>query len=277
LALANQGRQQQVPPLPVLSSPDTLSAIYTLASGTSASTYFHDTTTGSSGTNSAAPGYDMVTGVGSPVANNLVATLATMPITASPAKAPTGGTPTGNAPTGRVAANPSLIITEYRLATTAPRTVVGTNGDSGTTGATQATTAPFFTTQNLPQATPRRFIYLVGETPDQFDTDDAEVPPPPPATGTASTTMVQVFVCYNPTPVVEDASWGAAVDSVSGNELAQPYELYPERSEQAPRKSKERSLAAGFLMAGALVGLGTAGKTTSKREKEEAWRYWKGR
>jgi hypothetical protein len=63
IALANQGRSTP------LSSSGTLNAIY---SGT---TNFHDVTSGSSGTYSAGTGYDLVTGIGSPMANNLIAYL----------------------------------------------------------------------------------------------------------------------------------------------------------------------------------------------------------
>jgi subtilase family serine protease len=73
IAIADQGRA-----LAGKSSLDgfsqTLPALYNLAS-TAYSTDYHDITSGSSGSNSCGPGYDLVTGIGSPVANALVASL----------------------------------------------------------------------------------------------------------------------------------------------------------------------------------------------------------
>jgi subtilase family serine protease len=50
----------------------TLPALYQLGTGANASSNFHDITSGTSGSNSAGPGYDKVTGLGTPIANNLV-------------------------------------------------------------------------------------------------------------------------------------------------------------------------------------------------------------
>jgi hypothetical protein len=68
IAIADQGRSKP------LSSADTLNGLYALLSSgnTINRNYFHDITRGSSGTYSAAPGYDLVTGLGSPLANRLV-------------------------------------------------------------------------------------------------------------------------------------------------------------------------------------------------------------
>jgi subtilase family serine protease len=63
----------------------TLPMLYSLPSSD-----FHDVTTGSNGTYSAAPGYDLVTGLGTPVANLLVPALAGYGTTAPSVSAPTG-------------------------------------------------------------------------------------------------------------------------------------------------------------------------------------------
>ncbi|MGA3008482.1 MAG: choice-of-anchor tandem repeat GloVer-containing protein, partial [Opitutaceae bacterium] len=70
-ALTNSLRQQ-----PVNSAPG---AFYTLATSPSSPnypTYFHDITSGSNGAYSTSPGYDRVTGLGSPIGDNLVLALA---------------------------------------------------------------------------------------------------------------------------------------------------------------------------------------------------------
>ncbi|WP_233096019.1 S53 family peptidase [Alicyclobacillus sp. SO9] len=76
IALADQGRTSP------LTSRDAISQIYNLA-GTTGSTgynkYFHDITQGNNGGYSAQPGYDLVTGIGSPQANNLIPALTAAP------------------------------------------------------------------------------------------------------------------------------------------------------------------------------------------------------
>jgi hypothetical protein len=76
LALADQGRA--ILGLLALNGPNqTLPELYTLGtSSDSYSTFFHDETVGNNGSFSASTGYDLVTGIGSPQANNLVLNLA---------------------------------------------------------------------------------------------------------------------------------------------------------------------------------------------------------
>lgn len=75
VALVDQGRAT-----PLSSSGSTgniLNDLYNLAGTTGStgySTYFHDITSGSNG-NPALPGYDLVTGIGSPQGNNLIPAL----------------------------------------------------------------------------------------------------------------------------------------------------------------------------------------------------------
>lgn len=75
IALADQGRTSP------LSNSDVMTQLYNLAGTTGSSGYttnFHDITSGSNG-NSALPGYDLVTGIGSPQINNLVPALVSAP------------------------------------------------------------------------------------------------------------------------------------------------------------------------------------------------------
>jgi streptogramin lyase len=68
VAIADQGRATP------LSSVGTLNALYALLSNTNTinATYLHDITSGSSGTYAAGPGYDLVTGLGTPRADTLI-------------------------------------------------------------------------------------------------------------------------------------------------------------------------------------------------------------
>jgi len=60
-----------------LESIDTASGIfYSLATSPNYATYFHDITSGNNGAYSCGPGYDLVTGLGSPVGNQMVVALA---------------------------------------------------------------------------------------------------------------------------------------------------------------------------------------------------------
>jgi streptogramin lyase len=75
VAIADQGRATP------LSSSGTLKALYALLSPGNVinTSYFHDITSGSSGTYSAGPGYDLVTGLGTPHADQLIPYLRTVP------------------------------------------------------------------------------------------------------------------------------------------------------------------------------------------------------
>jgi hypothetical protein len=78
IAIANQGRSL-LDESSLNGLTQTLPTLYDLPS-----TDFHDITTGSNGTYSATPGYDLVTGLGTPVANLLVPALAGYPSTQPP-------------------------------------------------------------------------------------------------------------------------------------------------------------------------------------------------
>jgi uncharacterized repeat protein (TIGR03803 family) len=83
-ALANSLRPQSINSAP--------GALYSLATANYAG-YFHDITSGSNGTYSAGVGYDLVTGLGSPIANQLIVALAggLSSQTAAPAFCPAAG------------------------------------------------------------------------------------------------------------------------------------------------------------------------------------------
>jgi subtilase family serine protease len=74
IALADQEREAANLSLQPLSSTQTLDALYSFAAQDPS--YFHDITSGSNGAYRAGPGYDLVTGIGTPVANQLIPALA---------------------------------------------------------------------------------------------------------------------------------------------------------------------------------------------------------
>jgi hypothetical protein len=84
VAIADQGRGSQGP----LASSGTLNALYQMLNSSSYSTpntgYFHDITSGSNNDYSAGTGYDLVTGIGSPQAQNVVSYLLGVSATVTP-------------------------------------------------------------------------------------------------------------------------------------------------------------------------------------------------
>ncbi len=84
IALADQEREAN--DLLPLSSTQTLDALYQFAA--SDPSYFHDITTGSNGAYKAGTGYDLVTGIGTPVANLLIPALASYVPPSPPAPSP---------------------------------------------------------------------------------------------------------------------------------------------------------------------------------------------
>ena len=77
IAIANQGRQVLFGEAPLAGPTQTLPALYALQNvPNSYNLYFHDILTGNTGLYSAGPGYDLVTGIGSPRAQNLLPALA---------------------------------------------------------------------------------------------------------------------------------------------------------------------------------------------------------
>jgi hypothetical protein len=93
VAIANQGRALAAQST-LTGSTQTLPLIYQMGTSTSSSTYFHDITSGSNGTYSAGPGYDLVTGLGTPIANEVVNYLVNGTSSPTAPPAPTGLTAT---------------------------------------------------------------------------------------------------------------------------------------------------------------------------------------
>ncbi len=116
------------------------SSLYQLSSSN-----FHDITTGSNGEYKAGPGYDLVTGIGTPIANQLVPALVALdtPDTRLPGS-PGLGTPTGSAPVfSHLSVNPSDTILAPSLngTTTSSSTEPATNSSTSITALIPNTTA----------------------------------------------------------------------------------------------------------------------------------------
>lgn len=81
VAIANQGRAT-TSKAPLGGSANVLPAVYNWAdaqyTSTTAPVYFHDVTGGTAGSFSAGTGYDLVTGIGSPLANPVVTGLVSL-------------------------------------------------------------------------------------------------------------------------------------------------------------------------------------------------------
>jgi subtilase family serine protease len=112
----------------------TLGYLYADAAGPAYSTNYRDITSGQAGSFSAGPGWDFVTGLGSPLANSLVNTLI-------------GGS-SSPSPDFTITVSPSSQTVTRSTATTYTATVTAMNGFSGTvslgvTGLPNGTTATF--------------------------------------------------------------------------------------------------------------------------------------
>jgi uncharacterized repeat protein (TIGR03803 family) len=118
-ALANSLRSQSISPTPGI--------FYTLATANYAG-YYHDITTGTNGTYNAGTGYDLVTGLGTPIANQLVVALAggfSGSQVAAPAFFPPAGTYASAQSVTLVSATSGATI-RYTTNGTTPTETVGT-------------------------------------------------------------------------------------------------------------------------------------------------------
>lgn len=160
IALADQGRAANG--LAPLGSVQTLTALYSLYNTSAYAQDFHDITTGSNaGGYSAGVGYDRVTGLGSPVANNLVSYLAGYNPTANSQVQSEGTTHSPSSPpskpanhhdTGIAVSSPASNIDS--VPTIAPSSLTVTApAFLGTLPATAGTTAAGVSTSILPVGT----------------------------------------------------------------------------------------------------------------------------
>jgi subtilase family serine protease len=107
----------------VLSSTQTLSLLYGIARSTSYTADFHDITSGANFTAAAKTGYDMVTGLGSPVASKLIAAASTTATTASVAKATAVTTTAATTSTTHVTSHAQVLIAATPTTTAGTTTV----------------------------------------------------------------------------------------------------------------------------------------------------------
>jgi hypothetical protein len=221
VTLADQGRAS-LGQAPLTGSSQTLPALYALAQS-SYGTYYHDVTRGSNGY-SARPGYDLVTGLGSPKANALVPALvkvtgsgATLKLNA---QAVTGTTTTTQTTTTKPAQHQDTAAT-----TPAPE---GGSSTSGTGTTTQTGSGGTSTTSTRTTAALNGQVFL----------------PPTTAGGAPAGTAAAAQALPAPAPVGGPpaspgaSARGAAVDRLSGGGgAAEP--VSAEGQDEAPARGEE--------------------------------------
>jgi hypothetical protein len=153
IAIADQGRSL-LGKTSLDGASQTLPDLYALGPGNANySTYFHDVTTGSNGGYAAGTGYDLVTGLGAPVANQIVASL--VGSSSSTGQGPTVASPAGATPNPVTGTTTSLGVrgSDPAGASTLTYTWSVTSGPAGAatptfsvngTNAAQDTTATFY-------------------------------------------------------------------------------------------------------------------------------------
>ncbi|HVA49693.1 MAG TPA: S53 family peptidase [Pirellulales bacterium] len=140
--------------------------LYSVAS--TSTTDFHDVTSGSAGGNTATSGYDLVTGLGTPVANNLVQSLASA--TATPtvisAASTTATSPNASSSTSsETDTDPPLVLIEFILFTTP-------HIESG------VPVVPLIVTPATSHPAPAESVALPADTPVRFATNSILVDDP---------------------------------------------------------------------------------------------------
>jgi subtilase family serine protease len=227
-----------------LSSTQTLNLLYGISTTSASASDFHDITSGANFVASAKVGYDMVTGLGSPVASNLVAAAATFNTTTSAVKtAVTTTTTVATAPAHaafQVATNGSTTTT----AATPSSTAVAVALPAGSTTTTNTTAQPISLSSSLTATSSSAATSSGSARPAQPLTQAAPVrlaraseevvvlPPAPAPAGPQGPGLfldpgeIRAIGDVAPTlavaPEVEGPLWDAALDDVLGNDVPAP-------------------------------------------------------
>jgi subtilase family serine protease len=228
-----------------LSSSQTLNLLYGLANTPLLySMEFHDITVGANFVARARTGYDMVTGIGSPKANQLVAAAAVINFTPTASAAATGtattrvttgvsphvaiSTPnTDTSATTEIAtfaqpdapaiASPSTSITSAASSTTSP--AAATSASAVSLPPTQSARNPFteFSEASWEDETTSTELFPIEVVPAVERTDGVESESMPPADPNVAPTdsAVMIDAVHNLAPIVVATWWDAAVESVS--------------------------------------------------------------
>jgi subtilase family serine protease len=279
-----------------LSSTQTLSMLYGMSTTPAYASNLHDITSGSNFVATAKPGYDMVTGLGSPVASNLIAVTATFGTTTSAVKTavtttitvatststgtttthttpqvqtPSATTTTTLATAGTSSVTIALSPSSTTTVTTAqpvavPATLI--TASTATTGGTSALARP---AQSLPAATPVRF---------GSETEEITVLPPAPAIPQGPGLFLEPDQVHDigdvapalasgievPAPV-----WDAALEGIGGMEgvgLSAP--PVPE----VELDTDELGIAGGAALAGLALALWSTSVRSEQAGSVKTWR-----
>jgi hypothetical protein len=273
----------------VLSSTQTLSLLYGISTTAAYTSDFHDITSGSSFVASAAKGYDMVTGLGSPVASNLITAAVTVTNATSAAKAAVTATTvaTSNAHAAfQIQASIPLASTATTTSNTplavalppASTTTASTTAQPALVSSSSLATLPS-TASGLPGAA-RPAQPLLQSAPVRIasSSEDVTVLPPAPEVPQGpglflEPTEIHEIGDLGPAlagePQFERPLWDAALDDILGDEV-------PARSLPLPPELELEPEELGTAGAAALAGLAIALWGTSAVRPSETARSSRG-
>ncbi len=188
----------------------TLPMLYQMGTSTNSSTYFHDITRGSNGTYSAGTGYDLATGLGTPIANEVVNYLVHGPSSSGTPPPPTGLT--------AIAASSSQINLSWLDSGPANGFLVyrSTNATSGFSeiGTTAAGVTTYSDTGLTANTTYYYEVFAVNSVGDSGASNiaSASTSTPPAPTGLTATTVSsnQINLSWN---AASNATGGYLIDS----------------------------------------------------------------
>jgi subtilase family serine protease len=278
-----------------LSSTQTLSLLYGISTTTASAADFHDITSGSNFVASAKPGYDMVTGLGSPVASNLVAAAATFTSSASAAKSAVTSSTTVATSTAHASVQVATSETVAATAVTTSSTSVAIALPPGSTATTSTTAQAALVSPSLtaaPSSSPsgvsasaRPAQGLAQAAPVRLasSSEDVTVLPPAPEVPRGPALFlddVEVREIGEPTPALavtpegQGPLWDAALDDVLGNEVP---ELALPQPPGIALETEELGAAGGAALAGLAIALwGTSAVRPSEtgRSSRGTRRWW---
>jgi hypothetical protein len=277
-----------------LSSTQTLSLLYGVSTTTAYASDFHDITSGSNFVASAKKGYDMVTGLGSPVASNLVAAAATFTSATSAAKSAVTTTTAVTTATAHAASQVETNVPTTTTAATTSGTSVAITLPAGSTTTASTTAQPVAVAPSLIATSPASAGLTGSARPAQAltqaapvrlaaPTEEVTVLPPAPAVPQGpglfldpveTRAIGDVAPLLAVAPEVEVPLWDAALDDLLGNDIPVPALPQPPGIEL---ETEERGTAGAAALAGlaiALVGTAAVRPSETGRSSREKPRWW---
>jgi subtilase family serine protease len=280
-----------------LSSTQTLSLLYGISSSGSYTTDFHDINSGSNLVATAKTGYDMVTGLGSPVASNLIVALSATGTTARVAKVTVATTTSTSTPTSTstthatphvqvvVAAATTATASTTAVAVSVPAgPVTTTSSESPILASSTAVSSPAATPSSAPTAAARPVQPLPQAAPvvlSSLAEGTAVLPPAPQIPipfgpglflepidmrGIEAEALAQAI---EPAPALSRAEWDAALqDVLDEDRWLTPSELSAPEPPAIEWDADELVSASPVVLAGLAVALGA----TWEYHRRRSWR-----